>query len=193
MNRHRCDWCTNAPEYIAYHDHVWGVPEHDDQKLFEMLTLEGAQAGLSWLTVLRKRDGYRRAFDNFNVSKVAAYGDKDIQRLLEDAGIIRNRLKINSAIRNARAFLEIQATFGSFDQYIWGFVDGRPIQNRWQSLAELPARTALSDVISKDLKTRGFNFVGSTIVYAHMQATGMVNDHITNCFRHEEVAKLADK
>lgn len=191
MNKTRCGWCGDDPLYIDYHDHEWGAPEHDDRKLFEMLILEGAQAGLSWITVLKKRENYRRAFDSFDPVRVAAYTDEDVERLLGDAGIIRNRLKINSAIRNARSFLEVQAEFGSFDDYIWGFVDGQPIQNRWSSLKELPAKTTLSDTISKDLKKRGFNFVGSTIIYAHMQATGMVNDHTTDCFRYSEVARLA--
>lgn len=183
----RCGWCSDDPLYIDYHDHEWGVPQHDDQKLFEMLILEGAQAGLSWITVLKKRENYRRLFDNFDVKKVAAYTEKDVERLMADAGIIRNRLKINSAIRNAKAFIEVQKEFGSFDKYIWGFVNGKPIQNHWRSLSELPAKTELSDQISKDLKKRGFNFVGSTIIYAHMQATGMVNDHTTDCFRYAEV------
>ncbi|MGB1580316.1 MAG: DNA-3-methyladenine glycosylase I, partial [Nevskiales bacterium] len=170
MTDKRCDWCGDDPLYIAYHDHEWGRPQHDDQKLFEMLILEGAQAGLSWITVLRKRENYRRAFHNFDVKKVARYTDKDIERLMADAGIIRNRLKIQSAIKNAQAFLKIQAEFGSFDKYIWGFVNGKPIQNKWRTLKQVPAKTDLSDRISKDLKKRGFNFVGSTIIYAHMQA-----------------------
>lgn len=187
----RCEWCGDDPLYVDYHDREWGVPLHDDQRLFEMLVLEGAQAGLSWITVLRKRENYRRAFDGFDPVKVAAYTDRDVSRLLGDAGIIRNRLKIQSAIRNARAFLDVQKAFGSFDSYIWDFVDSRPIQNHWQTLSELPGSTALSDQISKDLKKRGFNFVGSTIIYAHMQATGMVNDHTTDCFRHQAVSRLS--
>ena len=171
----------------AYHDREWGVPLHDDRKLFEFLVLEGFQAGLSWNTILRKRENFRKAFHGFDVKKVARYGEKDIARLLADAGIIRNRLKVRAAVENARRFLEVQKEFGSFDRYIWGFVDGKPIRNRFRSLAELPARTPLSDRISADLKARGFRFVGSTIVYAHMQATGMVNDHLTRCSRHKEL------
>jgi DNA-3-methyladenine glycosylase I len=175
---------------VRYHDEEWGVPLHDDRALFEFLVLEGAQAGLSWSTILRKREAYRRAFHEFDPARVARYGARDVARLLGDAGIVRNRLKIESAISNARAFLEVEREHGSFDAYIWGFVGGRPIQNRWQTLAELPARTELSDQISRDLKKRGFRFVGSTIVYAHMQATGMVNDHLVSCFRHAQVRKL---
>ncbi len=174
----------------AYHDREWGVPLHDDRKLFEFLVLEGFQAGLSWNTILRKRENFRKAFHGFDVKKVARYGEKDIARLLADAGIIRNRLKVRAAVENARRFLEVQKEFGSFDRYIWGFVDGKPIRNRFRSLAELPARTPLSDRISADLKARGFRFVGSTIVYAHMQATGMVNDHITSCYRYKELAGM---
>ncbi len=171
----------------AYHDTEWGVPLHDDRGLFEFLVLEGMQAGLSWITILRKRENLRRAFSRFDPRRIAAYGERDVRRLLEDPGIIRNRLKIEAAINNARLFLETQGEFGSFDSYIWGFVDGRPIRNRFRSLTELPARTPLSDTISKDLKGRGFKFTGSTIVYAHMQATGMVNDHMLYCFRHREI------
>ena len=174
----------------AYHDREWGVPLHDDRKLFEFLVLEGFQAGLSWNTILRKRENFRKAFHGFDVKKVARYGEKDIARLLADAGIIRNRLKVRAAVENARRFLEVQKEFGSFDRYIWGFVNGKPIRNRFRSLAELPARTPLSDRISADLKARGFRFVGSTIVYAHMQATGMVNDHLTSCYRYKELTKL---
>lgn len=184
----RCGWAGDDPLYVEYHDCEWGVPQHDDRKLFEMLLLEGAQAGLAWITILRKREGYRRAFDGFDPQRIAAYGDAEIERLLADSGIVRNRLKVNSAIRNARAFLAIQEEHGSFDAYLWRFVDGRPIQNRWSSLAEVPASTAESDRLSKDLKQRGCNFVGSTICYAFMQAVGMVNDHTTDCFRHAECA-----
>jgi DNA-3-methyladenine glycosylase I len=180
----RCAWAGTDPLYVAYHDEEWGVPVHDDRTLFEMLTLEGAQAGLSWITILRKREAYRAAFDNFDPAVVAEYGEAKVAALLADAGIVRNRLKIAATIRNARAFLAIQSELGSFDEYIWQFVDGTPIQNTWQTMGEIPARTPLSDAISKDLKKRGFTFVGSTIVYAHMQATGMVNDHITDCFRY---------
>jgi DNA-3-methyladenine glycosylase I len=170
---------------MDYHDHEWGVPLHDNRRLFEMLVLEGAQAGLSWLTILRRREGYRKAFAGFDPHLVAAFDDTDTTRLLADPGIIRNRLKIASAISNARAVLEVQARYGSLDSFLWSFVDGRPIRNRWKSMAEIPARTLLSDAISKELKRHGFNFVGSTICYAHMQATGMVNDHLTGCFRYE--------
>jgi DNA-3-methyladenine glycosylase I len=180
----RCAWAGTDPLYVAYHDEEWGVPVHDDRKLFEMLTLEGAQAGLSWITILRKREAYRAAFDNFDPAVVAEYGEAKVAALLADAGIVRNRLKITATIRNARAFLAVQAELGSFDAYIWQFVDGTPIQNSWRTMSEIPAKTPLSDAISKDLKKRGFTFVGSTIVYAHMQATGMVNDHVTDCFRY---------
>ena len=185
--KQRCQWCTNDPAYLAYHDEDWGVPVHDDRKLFEMLILEGAQAGLSWLTILKKRDNYRAAFDNFDPEKVAKYGPARIERLLNNPGIVRNRLKIGSAIRNARAFLEIQAEFGSFDAFLWQYVDATPRQNTWTSLAQIPARTEESDALSKALKKRGFNFVGSTICYAFMQSVGMVNDHLTDCFRYDEV------
>ena len=183
----RCGWSLGSPAYIAYHDTEWGVPVHDDRTLFEFLVLEGAQAGLSWSTILHKRDHYRRAFDRFDPAKVARYDRRRVERLLADAGIVRNRLKIESAISNARAFLEVQEEFGSFDAYMWGFVDGAPIQNAWHELKQIPPRTAISDRLSRDLKQRGFRFVGSTIIYAHMQATGMVNDHITGCFRHREL------
>jgi DNA-3-methyladenine glycosylase I len=180
----RCAWPGTDPLYVAYHDEDWGVPLHNDRKLFEMLILEGAQAGLSWITILRRREGYRRAFDGFDPSVVAGYGEEKIAALLQDTGIIRNRQKVRSAVTNARRFLEVQAEFGSFDAYIWRFVDGTPIQNAWRSMGEIPAKTPLSDTISKDLVRRGFSFVGSTIVYAHMQATGMVNDHVVDCFRY---------
>lgn len=172
------------PLYVAYHDQEWGVPVHDDRRLFEFLVLEGAQAGLAWITILRKREGYRRAFEGFDPARVAAYGEADVARLLADPGIVRNRAKIASAVRNARAFLAVQAEFGSFDGFMWDFVDGEPIVNAWTTLAEIPARTEVSDRLSKALKQRGFNFVGSTICYAHMQAVGMVNDHLLSCHRH---------
>ena len=191
MPRIRCPWSGTYPVYVAYHDEEWGVPLHDDRRLFEMLVLEGAQAGLSWLTILKRREGYRRAFDRFDPRKVARYGADDVARLLADDGVIRNRLKIRSAVTNARAFLKVQEEFGSFDRYVWRFVDGRPVQNAWTTLEELPARTALSDAMSKDLKARGFSFVGSTICYAHMQATGMVNDHLVDCFRYRAVQRPA--
>ncbi len=179
----RCAW-AKTPNYEVYHDTEWGVPLHDDQLLFEFIVLEGAQAGLSWQTILNKRDNYRRAFDNFDPEKVARYTAKKITKLLADPGIVRNKLKINSAVQNAKAFLKVQESHGTFDKYIWNFVGGKPVQNTWTSLKQIPARTPLSDAISKDLKTRGFNFVGSTIIYAHMQATGMVNDHLVTCHRH---------
>jgi DNA-3-methyladenine glycosylase I len=183
----RCQWAGSDPLYIEYHDKEWGVPVHDDRKIFEMLVLEGAQAGLNWLTVLRKRENYRKAFDNFDPRKVAKYDSEKFQKLLATEGIIRNKLKIRSAIQNARAFLEVQKEFGSFDAYIWQFVGGRPICNSWKSLSELPAQTGESEAMSNDLKRRGFSFVGPTICYAHMQATGMVNDHVVTCFRYKEV------
>lgn len=181
----RCGWAKNDLA-IRYHDTEWGVPLHDDQKLFEFVVLEGAQAGLSWDTILRKREAYREAFDNFDVNKVARYSEKRIEELMQNAGLIRNRLKINSAVNNARAFIAVQEEFGSFDRYIWAFVDGKPIVNSWKDLSQVPARTELSDAISSDLKSRGFTFMGSIIVYAHMQATGMVNDHLVSCFRYRE-------
>jgi DNA-3-methyladenine glycosylase I len=184
----RCAW-ANTDLYADYHDREWGVPLHDDRQLFEFLILEGAQAGLSWITILKKRENYRAAFDGFDPQTVARYGPRDVARLMGDAGIVRNRAKIESAIVNARAFLEIQNEFGSFDRYSWQFVGGKPIQNRWRTLAEIPARTAESDAMSKDLKQRGFKFVGSTIIYAHMQATGMVNDHLVTCPRHGELSR----
>ena len=183
----RCPWCGTDPLYVAYHDSEWGMPVHDDRLLFEFLTLEGAQAGLSWLTILRKRDAYRRAFDGFDAEKVARYGQRQVARLLADPGIVRNRLKIAAAINNAQRFLDVQEAFGSFDDYIWRFVEGRPIQNRWKRLGQVPATTGESDALSRDLRARGFKFVGSTICYAHMQATGMVNDHLTTCFRHAQL------
>jgi len=186
----RCEWAGSDPLYVSYHDAEWGVPiRGDDQKLFEFLTLEGMQAGLSWITILRKRENFRRAFDQFDPEKIAHYGEKDIARLMADAGIIRNRAKINATIGNARAFLDVQREFGTFDAYIWGFVGGRPIHNAWKSLSEIPAKTPEAEKISKDLLKRGFKFVGPTIVYAHMQATGMVNDHTVDCFRHSELSR----
>ena len=187
----RCAWCGDDDLYVAYHDDEWGVPVYDDETLFEFLVLEGAQAGLAWITVLRKREGYRALFDGFDASKIARYTDKKLDKLLTDPRIIRNRLKVYSARQNARAFLAVQEEWGSFADYMWHFVDGKPIQNRFKAMKDLPASTPLSDTISKDLKKRGFNFVGSTIVYAHMQATGMVNDHTTDCFRYPACKKLA--
>ena len=184
----RCGWAKNELA-IEYHDTEWGVPLHDDRGLFEFLVLEGAQAGLSWDTILRKRENYRKAFDDFDPQKVAGYTDKKIEKLLQDDRIIRNRLKVASAVSNAKAFLKVQKEFGSFDRYIWAFVDGKPIVNKWKQIGQVPAKTALSDAISKDMKKRGFNFVGSTIIYAHMQATGMVNDHEVTCFRYEPLAQ----
>lgn len=186
----RCGWCTSSQLYIDYHDNEWGVPVHDDRKLFEFLVLEGAQAGLSWLTVLKKRENYRKAFDKFDPKKISLYGDKKIEALLGDKGIIRNRLKITSAVNNAKRFLEVQKEFVSFDAYIWQFVKGKPIVNRYKSDQEIPATTNVSDLMSKDLKKRGFKFVGSTICYAHMQTTGMVNDHVVSCYRYKEVKAL---
>ena len=187
----RCSWCGSDSLYQAYHDEEWGVPVRDDPTLFEFLLLEGAQAGLAWITVLRKRDGYRRLFDRFDPEKVARYTDRKLEKMLADPAIIRNRLKVFGARTNARAFLEVQEEHGSFADYIWGFVDGKPIQNRWRGMSDVPATTPLSDKLSKDMKKRGFTFVGSTIIYAHMQATGMVNDHTVDCFRHRECAALA--
>lgn len=185
----RCVWSGDDPLYIDYHDNEWGVPVHDDRKLFEMINLEGAQAGLSWITILRKRKNYLKAFDNFNVKKIIKYDQKKIDELLTNEGIIRNKLKINAVITNAKAFLEIQKEFGSFDKYIWQFVKGKQIINKFKSLKEVPAKTKESDAMSKDLKKRGFKFVGSTICYAFMQACGMVNDHVVECFRYEEINK----
>lgn len=183
----RCAWAGNDPLYQAYHDHEWGVPVHDDRLLFEFLVLEGAQAGLSWITILRKRDAYRQAFSNFDPVLVARYDDLKVAELLANPGIVRNRLKVASAVRNARAFLDLQQEFGSFDAYLWRFVDGQPLQNAWAGMADVPARTPLSDSLSRDLKRRGFNFVGSTICYALLQAVGVVNDHTTDCFRWREL------
>ena len=188
----RCPWCGTDPLYLAYHDHQWGVPVHDDRHLFEMLILEGAQAGLSWLTILRKRENYRRAFDLFALEKVAAYSQDDVQRLLNNSGIVRNRLKIASAIKNGQGVLAIIEEFGSLDAFLWRYVEGVPRQNQWQSMAEVPTRTNISDALSKDLKQRGFTFIGTTICYSFMQAIGMVNDHLVGCFRHGEVSRLAE-
>jgi len=186
----RCGWSGTDPLYVRYHDEEWGVPVHDDRTLFEFLVLEGAQAGLSWITILRKRDAYREAFDGFDPTRVARFDARKVSQLLRNPGIVRNRLKIQSAVANARAFLRVQDEFGGFDAYQWRFVGGTPRQNRPRTLREIPARTEESDAFSKDLKRRGFGFVGSTIVYAHMQAVGMVNDHVVDCFRQRQVAKL---
>jgi DNA-3-methyladenine glycosylase I len=180
----RCPWCGNDPLYVAYHDNEWGVPCHDDRRLFEFLILEGAQAGLAWITILRKREAYRRAFDDFDPALVARYGDAEVARLLDDPGIVRNRLKIAAAITNAQAFLTVQREFGSFDAYLWRFVDGKPVRNAWRTMAEIPAETTISAAMSRDLKARGFKFVGTTICYALMQAIGMVDDHLVSCHRH---------
>jgi DNA-3-methyladenine glycosylase I len=183
----RCPWSEGvSPAYLEYHDTEWGVPVHDDRKQFEFLILEGAQAGLSWSTILHRRAGYRRAFADFDPQKVARFTPARIEKLLLDPGIIRNRLKVSAAVGNARAFLEVQAAFGSFDRYIWGFVEGKPVVNRWRRQSEVPATSAVSDALSKDMKKRGFRFVGSTILYAHLQATGLINDHLLGCFRHRE-------
>ena len=186
-NPTRCDWSLGHPLMIEYHDTEWGVPVHDDRKLFEFLVLDAAQAGLSWRTVLLKRENYRKAFDNFDAEKVARYTEKRIEKLLQNPGIIRNRLKVNSAVTNARTTLKVRDEFGTFDRYIWQFVGGKPLINRIQSLKQIPATSKESDAMSKDLKRRGFNFVGSTICYAFMQAAGLVNDHLVTCFRHREV------
>lgn len=188
MNKKRCHWCENTfEEYVRYHDEEWGVPVNDDRIHFEFLILEGAQAGLSWATILKRRAGYRHAFAGFDPKKVAGFGEKELEGLLLDPGIIRNRLKVSSALNNARRFLEIRNEFGSFNKYIWDFVEGKPVINSWTSNDEIPPKTALSDKISKDLKKRGFTFVGSTIIYAHLQATGIVNDHLVDCFRYREL------
>jgi DNA-3-methyladenine glycosylase I len=190
-DKNRCGWCGTDPLYVAYHDNEWGVPVFDDSTLFEFLILEGAQAGLSWSTILNKRENYRRAFDNFDAAKVARYDGTKIAALLTDPGIVRNQLKIGAAVTNAQAFLTVQNERGSFSDYIWSFVEGRPIQNSWRDLSEIPSTTPLADTISKDLKKRGFRFVGPTIVYAHMQATGMVNDRVVDCFRYPKIAAMA--
>lgn len=186
----RCAWCGTDPLYVAYHDTEWGVPVHDDRKLFEFLILEGAQAGLSWITILRKREAYREAFAEFEPEKVARFTERKIESLLLNPGIVRNRLKVGSAVSNARAFLELQEEFGSFDAYQWRFVDGQPIRHQYRTLREIPPTSKESDAFSRDLKKRGFRFVGSTIMYAHMQAVGMVNDHVLGCFRHREVVRI---
>jgi len=185
-NIKRCDWAGDDPLYQKYHDEEWGVPVYDDDTLFEILILETFQAGLSWITILRKRENFRKAFDQFDYKKIAKYDTKKENKLLQNAGIIRNKLKIKAAISNAQAFLKVQEEFGSFSKYIWAFVDGKPIQNKFNTMSELPANTPLSNKISKDLKKRGFKFVGPTVVYAHMQSCGMVNDHLTTCFKHKE-------
>ena len=187
MDKHRCGWCKGDTLYEAYHDEEWGVPVKDDETLFEFLILETFQAGLSWITILRKRENFRRAFDHFDYKKIAKYNQAKIDALLQDPGIVRNKLKVNATVTNAIAFMEIQKEFGSFGSYIWGFVDHKPIKNELKNYKNAPAKTELSDTISKDLKKRGFKFVGSTVIYAHMQATGMVNDHEVNCFRYHEV------
>ncbi|MBT0961416.1 DNA-3-methyladenine glycosylase I [Denitromonas iodatirespirans] len=192
MNTERCPWCGDEPRYVAYHDEEWGVPQHDDRMLFEMLNLEGAQAGLSWRTVLYKREGYRRAFDNFDAERIARYDDTDVARLVADPGIVRHAGKIRATIGNARAFLDLQAAEGSFDRWLWQFVDGRPQINHWRTLAEVPAKTPLSDTLSRELKRRGFKFVGSTICYAFAQAVGLVNDHLVGCHRHAPLARTPD-
>jgi len=193
MAKTRCTWCGTDPLYMQYHDEECGVPVWDDQTLFEFLILEGAQAGLSWITVLKKREAYRNLFDHFNANKVARYTDNKLEKLLLNPAIIRNRLKVFGARKNAIAFLEVQAEKGSFANYIWDFVDGTPMQNQWKSMSQVPATTDISDALSKDMKKRGFTFVGSTIMYAHMQATGMVNDHTGDCFRHRECKSLSTK
>ncbi|MCH4822725.1 DNA-3-methyladenine glycosylase I [Gramella lutea] len=189
----RCGWCEGDPLYEAYHDHEWGVPVLDDETLFEFLTLETFQAGLSWITVLRKRNNFRKAFDNFNYRKIAQYNDAKVTELMQNTGIIRNQMKIRATVTNAREFMKIQEEFGSFSKYIWQFVDGAPIQNEVKDYKNAPSTTEISDKLSKDLKKRGFKFVGSTVIYAHMQATGMVNDHQVDCFRYKEVKELGKK
>lgn len=183
----RCEWCLGDPLYVEYHDKDWGAPVHDDRLLFEMLILEGAQAGLSWLTILKKRENYRRAFDGFNITKIARYTQKDVRRLLADSGIVRNRLKISAAIENAKAAIKVKEQYGSLDKFLWKHVNGKPIRNSRRTMKDLPARTEESDMMSKDLKAHGFRFVGSTICYAFMQSVGMVNDHITSCFRYRQL------
>lgn len=183
----RCSWCGDDPLYIHYHDKEWGVPLHNDRKLFEFLILEGAQAGLSWITILRKRSAYRKAFDQFDFNKVSEYNGHKIRELLNNPGIVRNRLKITGAVKNARAYIEIREEFGTFDKYIWNFVDGKPLRNQWKHIKQVPASTAVSEAMSRDLKKRGFTFIGPTICYAFMQAVGMVNDHTLDCFRYTEL------
>ena len=188
----RCPWCVNDELYVKYHDEEWGVPVHDDRKHFEFLVLESAQAGLSWITVLRKRENYRKAYDDFDVYKVSEYNEAKIEELMQNAGIIRNRRKIEASINNAKRFLEIQKDFGSFDNYIWSFVDNKVVKNHWNDVTEVPATSELSDTVSKDLKKRGFKFLGSTIIYAHLQATGLINDHLVGCFRYDYLKKSRD-
>ncbi|MFB6340731.1 DNA-3-methyladenine glycosylase I [Saccharicrinis sp. FJH62] len=188
--KNRCTWPGNDELYVTYHDNEWGVPIYDDHKIFEFLILETFQAGLSWITILRKRDNFRKAFDNFDFYKIAGYDEPKLDELINNAGIIRNKLKIKAAVTNAQAYLKVIEEFGSFSTYIWGFTGGKPIINQFKTLSEIPAKTELSDQISKDLKKRGFKFVGSTVVYAHMQATGMVNDHVTDCYRHKECQQI---
>ena len=187
MTKSRCTWCGTDPLYIEYHDTEWGVPVYDDDTLFEFLILETFQAGLSWITILRKRENFRKAFDNFNYKKIANYDENKFNDLVRDAGIIRNKLKIKATISNAQEFMKVQKEFGSFSKYIWNFTDGKPIKNSYKNMSDIPVTTELSDLISKDLKKRGFKFVGSTVIYAHIQATGMVNDHVQDCFRYNEV------
>ena len=189
----RCTWCGSDPQYIAYHDEDWGVPVYDDRLLFEMLILEGAQAGLSWLTILKKRDNYRKAFHDFDADRIAHYDQQEIDRLMQDAGIVRNRLKIEAAVKNARGFLQVREEFSSFSDYLWRYVDGKQIVNEWKNLSDIPAHTKISNQLSKDLKKRGFNFIGPTICYAFMQSIGMVNDHTTDCFRYREINQLTSK
>jgi DNA-3-methyladenine glycosylase I len=187
MEKTRCTWCGDDPLYVEYHDNEWGTPIYDDDTIFEFLILETFQAGLSWITILRKRENFRKAFDNFDYKKIANYSEKKYEALLQDAGIIRNKLKIKATISNAKLFMDVQNEFGTFSQYIWSFTKGKPIKNKFKTMSEIPATTEISDELSKDLKKRGFKFVGSTVIYAHMQATGMVNDHTTDCFRYNEV------
>ena len=187
MHENRCEWCGDDSLYVNYHDKEWGVPIYDDDTLFEFLILETFQAGLSWITILRKRENFREAFDNFDYEKIAAYDENKFNELILNKGIIRNKLKIRATISNAKSFIDIQKEFGSFSNYIWGFINKKPLINEWKSMTDIPSKTGLSDLISKDLKMKGFKFVGSTVIYAHMQATGMVNDHLVSCFRHQEV------
>jgi DNA-3-methyladenine glycosylase I len=193
VTRKRCEWADRSELEQSYHDHEWGAPVHDDRSLFEFLVLEGAQAGLSWSTILKKREGYRKAFDHFDAMAVSRYSEVSVAILLANPEIIRNRLKVNAAITNAGAFLKVQKEFGSFDHYIWQFVDGKPLLNAWKSIVEIPSNTPVSDAMSRELKNRGFKFVGTTICYAFMQAVGMVNDHVVDCFRYEEIRIMADK
>ena len=185
----RCEWCGSDPLYVDYHDREWGTPEHDDVKLFEMIALDGMQAGLTWLTILKKRENFRLAFDGFNPEVVAGYSQAKVQELMNDAGIVRNRLKIESIISNARSTLEVQKEFGSLNEYLWHFVDGKPVVNKWKTMSEIPASTPLSDMVSKDMKARGFKFCGTTITYAFLQAAGLVNDHKVDCFRYAELTR----